>query len=109
MRALPDDKPYGRTPAPLTRQIVLPTSSATSSAPLVSIATPTGRPRASPPSLTKPGSTSLGSPAADEAGAHGEGLAGGPAGGKGDEDHLVTAPRPAIPRAMLADEHPTIE
>jgi hypothetical protein len=49
--------------AALTRQTVLPTSSATSSAPRESIATPTGRPRASPSSLRKPVSTSTGVPA----------------------------------------------
>ena len=46
----------------VTRQITLPTSSAISRAPLLSIATPTGRPMASPFSLTKPVSTSTGSP-----------------------------------------------
>jgi glutathione synthase/RimK-type ligase-like ATP-grasp enzyme len=48
--------------APLTRQTVLPTSSATSSAPRESMATPTGRPLASPSSLRKPVSTSTGAP-----------------------------------------------
>ena len=42
--------------------MVLPTSSATSSAPGRSIATPTGRPSASPASLTKPVRTSVGCP-----------------------------------------------
>ena len=46
---------------PVTRQIVLPTSSATRSAPARSTATPTGRPRASPLSI-KPVSTSSGMP-----------------------------------------------
>jgi len=40
----------------------LPTSSATSSAPLRSMATPTGRPRARPSSSTKPVRTSSGGP-----------------------------------------------
>src|SRR5262245_31402760 len=48
--------------AGVTRQIVLPTSSATSSAPDLSIATPTGRPCASPASLKKPVRTSSGWP-----------------------------------------------
>ena len=42
--------------------MVLPTSSATSSAPDLSIATPTGRPIASPFSLTNPVNTSIGCP-----------------------------------------------
>ena len=46
--------------AALTRQTTLPTSSATSSAPALSSATPTGRPRALPPSLRKPVNTSTG-------------------------------------------------
>jgi hypothetical protein len=46
-----------------TRQIVLPTSSATSkAAPCLSIATPTGRPRASSRSVRNPVSTTTGSP-----------------------------------------------
>src|SRR5262249_26722727 len=45
-----------------TRQTVFPTSSATSRAPVRSIATPTGRPRASPASLTKPVKTSSAAP-----------------------------------------------
>ena len=45
-----------------TRQTLPPTSSATSSAPCLSTATPTGRPYASPPSLRKPVSTSTGGP-----------------------------------------------
>jgi glutathione synthase/RimK-type ligase-like ATP-grasp enzyme len=49
--------------AALTRHTVFPTSSATSSAPRASIATPTGRPRASPSSLRNPVSTSTGAPA----------------------------------------------
>ncbi len=48
---------------PETRHTTFPTSSATSSAPRVSIATPTGRPIASPFSLTNPVSTSIGMPA----------------------------------------------
>jgi hypothetical protein len=48
--------------AEVTRQILLPTSSATSSAPWPSIATPTGRPSASSSALRKPVSTSTGSP-----------------------------------------------
>jgi hypothetical protein len=48
--------------AKVTRQITLPTSSATSSAPRASIATPTGRPSASPFSLRNPVSTSTGAP-----------------------------------------------
>src|SRR5688572_24205833 len=46
-----------------TRQITFPTSSATSNAPRLSIATPTGRPMASPFSLTNPVNTSIGGPA----------------------------------------------
>jgi putative membrane protein len=45
-----------------TRQITLPTSSATSKAPWPSMATPTGRPRALPSSSRKPVSTSTGGP-----------------------------------------------
>lgn len=47
----------------LTRQITLPTSSATSNAPWRSSATPTGRPNALPSSLKKPVKTSIGKPA----------------------------------------------
>jgi hypothetical protein len=47
---------------PSTRQITLPTSSATSNAPLRSIATPTGRPSALPVSSRNPVSTSTGGP-----------------------------------------------
>ena len=47
---------------PTTRQTVLPTSSATSRPPPLSIATPTGRPQASPSGLRKPFSTSIGGP-----------------------------------------------
>lgn len=47
---------------PTTRQIMLPTSSATSRPPPLSIATPTGRPQASPSGLRKPFSTSTGGP-----------------------------------------------
>lgn len=47
---------------PSTRQMTLPTSSATSKAPLRSIATPTGRPSALPLSSRKPVSTSTGRP-----------------------------------------------
>lgn len=47
---------------PSTRQITLPTSSATSNAPLRSMATPTGRPSALPLSSRKPVSTSTGGP-----------------------------------------------
>ena len=46
----------------LMRQIVLPTSSATSNPPRVSTATPTGRPYASPSGLRKPVSRSIGMP-----------------------------------------------
>lgn len=49
--------------AGVTRHMMLPTSSATSSAPVRSTATPTGRPCASPCSLTKPVNTSSGGPA----------------------------------------------
>jgi hypothetical protein len=45
-----------------TRQMTFPTSSATSNAPLPSIATPTGRPIASPFSRTKPVRTSIDGP-----------------------------------------------
>src|SRR4029079_8987012 len=48
--------------AELTLHTVFPTSSATSSAPRLSIATPTGRPIASPLSSTKPVRTSMGAP-----------------------------------------------
>jgi len=48
---------------PTARQTALPTSSATNSAPRLSMATPTGRPQASPFSLTNPVSTSIGIPA----------------------------------------------
>ena len=48
--------------AGVTRHIVLPTSSATSSAPFLSSRTPTSRPCASPLSLRKPVSTSCGPP-----------------------------------------------
>jgi len=51
-------------PVAVTRQMAFPTSSATSSAPCRSIATPTGRPMASPSSVTNPERTSIGSPAA---------------------------------------------
>src|SRR6266571_5064686 len=47
----------------VTRHTALPTSSATNSAPCLSILTPTGRPWASPLSLRKPVSTSCGFPA----------------------------------------------
>ena len=50
--------------AALTRQITLPTSSATSSAPFASSTTPTGRPYAWPSSLKNPVSTSTGGPTA---------------------------------------------
>ena len=46
----------------LTRQIALPTSSATSKAPCLSITTPTGLPSALPSSLRKPLRTSIGMP-----------------------------------------------
>jgi VWFA-related protein len=49
---------------PVTRQTTLPTSSATSTAPRVSSATPTGRPKASPFSVTNPASRSTGTPCA---------------------------------------------
>jgi uncharacterized protein DUF1194 len=49
--------------AGVTRQTTLPTSSATSSAPLRSMATPTGRPNASPSLLRKPVRMSTGMPA----------------------------------------------
>ena len=52
-----------RRPAARTRQITLPTSSATSKAPARSIATPTGRPRALPLASRKPVSTSCTAPA----------------------------------------------
>jgi len=48
--------------AALTRHTLLPTSSATSSAPLLSSASPTARPLAWPP-LRKPVTTSIGFPA----------------------------------------------
>jgi len=44
----------------VTRQTTLPTSSATSKAPFLSMATPTGRPHASPSGLRKPLRTSSG-------------------------------------------------
>src|SRR6185503_686739 len=46
----------------VTLHTAFPTSSATSSAPRASTATPTGRPIASPPSRTKPVRTSTGAP-----------------------------------------------
>src|SRR4051794_38133898 len=46
----------------VTRQMVLPTSSATSRAPSLAMATPTGRPCALPSDETKPVSTSTGMP-----------------------------------------------
>jgi len=46
----------------VTRQITLPTSSATSNAPRSAMATPTGRPNASPSSLRKPVKISVGCP-----------------------------------------------
>ena len=49
--------------AAVTRQTALPTSSATNKPPRRSIATPTGRPRASPASFTKPVNTSVALPA----------------------------------------------
>ena len=48
--------------AAVTRQIALPTSSATSTPPPASTATPTGRPRALPSSPTNPSSTVSGGP-----------------------------------------------
>ena len=75
----------------MTRQTALPTSSATSSAPVASIATPTGRPRASPSGPRKPPSTSTGAPA-------GQTVA------ERHEDHAVAARRPAVPGSVLADE-----
>ena len=80
----------------VTRQTVLPTSSATSRAPLRVDATPTGRPRALPSSSTKPASTSSGRPA-------------GLPSTERHEDHLVAAAWPAVPRAVLPDEHALLE
>ena len=74
-----------------TRQTLLPTSSATSSAPPLSIATPTGRPSALSSSLRNPVRMSCG-------------RAGRLAVRERHEDHLVAAARLAVPRAMLADE-----
>jgi len=48
--------------AEIARHIVLPTSSATSSAPFLSSATPTGRPQPSPAGPMNPLSTSIGLP-----------------------------------------------
>src|ERR1700704_3838963 len=48
--------------AGVTRHTVLPTSSATSSAPALLTATPTGRPSALPSWSTKPVRTSIGAP-----------------------------------------------
>ena len=61
---LSDDLLMGRyrTGAATTRQMTLPTSSATSSAPRLSSVTPTGRPLAAPLALRKPVSTSTGIP-----------------------------------------------
>ena len=58
---------------------------------VASIATPTGRPRASPSASTKPVSTSTGCPT-------------GLPSAERHEDHLVAAERLAVPRAVLADE-----
>src|SRR5262249_25461172 len=55
----------GLADSPTTRHTTLPTSSATRSAPCPSIATPTGRPYASPSGLRNPDKTSLGSPTGD--------------------------------------------
>ena len=52
--------PVDDAPRELTRQITLPTSSATSSAPVLSAVTPTGRPIALPSAERKPVSTSIG-------------------------------------------------
>lgn len=52
----------GQRPSAATRHTALPTSSATSSPPRWSSATPTGRPSALPSSLRKPVSTSRGRP-----------------------------------------------
>ena len=77
--------------AGVTRHTALPTSSATSSAPRPSTATPTGRPRACPRVV-------------DETGQHVLRRPGGPAVAERHEHHLVAGARPAIPRAVLADE-----
>jgi hypothetical protein len=72
--------------------MALPTSSATSSAPCLSMASPTGRPIAWPLSFTNPINTSTGSPA-----------------GEGYEHDLVATARDAVRRTMLPDEHPRFE
>jgi hypothetical protein len=51
-------RPAAVCPAAVTLQTVLPTSSAISKAPVLSIATPTGRPRASPLAFKNPVTTS---------------------------------------------------
>ena len=67
-----------------TRQMTLPTSSATSKLPARSIATPTGRPNASRSALMKPVRTS-------------NRLSGRAPGGERHEDDLIAAARLAIP------------
>lgn len=63
MAGRPQAAPRARQPPDgATRQMALPTSSATSKAPRASKATPTGRPRALPSALRKPVSTSCGRP-----------------------------------------------
>ena len=75
-----------------TRQMALPTSSATSKLPARSIATPTGRPNASPIRV--------------EAGEDIHRLSGRAPGGERHEDDLIAAARLAIPRPVLPDECP---
>ena len=78
--------------AGVTRQMRLPTSSATSNPPRPSTATPTGRPSALPLLVEEAGQDLFGLVAA------------GPPAGERDEDHAVAGRRLAIPRAVLADE-----
>ena len=74
-----------------TRHTILPTSSATSSAPERSMATPTGRPCAVSSSLHKSRQ-------------HIDRLAARLAVGERHEDHLVAAARTAVPRSVQADK-----
>ena len=77
--------------SPVTRQTVLPTSSAISSAPDLSIARPTGRPRACSSLVQKSG---------DDVLRHAVGL---PVAER-HEDHLVAIQWIAIPAAVFADK-----
>src|SRR6185312_17542445 len=62
VRHVDHDRDRRHQRAPATRQIVLPTSSATSNAPSLAIVTPTGRPRAWPFASRNPVNMSIGLP-----------------------------------------------